>query len=586
MADQVQEVKEKTDIVQVIGEHVELKRSGRNFKGLCPFHGEKTPSFMVSQALQIYKCFGCGRGGDVFTFLEEHEGMDFPEALKFLAGRAGIKLVYEGAHVNTENQQIIELNDFAARLYHYILIKHDLGKHALEYVRKTRKLTNETIVTFQIGYAPELTNTLVKQLKKHGISTKLAEHAGLIYTGRGGETDRFRGRVIFPIYDSRGNTVALGGRILPEISDKGYAKYINSPETPVYHKSEILFGLHLAKGEIRREKTAIIVEGEMDMISSFQAGIKNVVAIKGTALTPEHVKILSRYTDTLVLALDSDFAGDNAAVRSIRLAQDEGMIIKVARMGSFKDPDEFAQNDPEGYKAALADADDIWQFLIDVSFAKHDAETGMGKAALSREVIPVLANIQDRIVQAHYMQIVSSRLGVSIEDVMAQLKNSDADDKRTHPRNVTPEVSGNQARSRRDLLEEQMIAMAIQSSPEFLPLDIDGQIQEKALVRILAALRGGGRNYDMASFVAALPDELKEIAAKLSLIELDEEAPSEEDLLAVVREYRKYVVRNHLNGLAQQISKAQSERDHKKVKELEREITRTTEELSLLEGKN
>ena len=238
--DQVDEIKQKTNIVSLVGDYVELKKAGRNFKGLCPFHSEKTSSFMVSPELQIYKCFGCNEAGDAYSFLQKHEGMDFPEALKFLADRAGVKLKPATIRRSGEKERMYEINSHAARFYNYILLNHQAGKVALNYLTKNRELSTDSIKTFQLGFSPDVSFASRKYLvekKKFGRG-ELAK-AGITYEARGRTFDRFRGRVIFPLMDHRGNTIGFSGRLLPSSKKKDLAKYINSPETPVYHKSRV-----------------------------------------------------------------------------------------------------------------------------------------------------------------------------------------------------------------------------------------------------------------------------------------------------------------------------------------------------------
>ena len=313
MADQVEEIKEKVDIVSLISERIELKKAGRNFKANCPFHSEKTPSFMVSPELQIYKCFGCGEGGDAISFLQKYEGMEFYEALKYLADRTGVKLI-QRVGLSSENEKLFNINRWASRFYHYILFNHPSAREALNYLTKVRKIKTESIKTFGVGYSPDIPEIFKKFfLDKKGFSPTEIEKVGLGYTRGGSVRDRFSGRIIFPLFDHRGNVAGFSGRILPGREKADTGKYINTPETPIYHKSNILYGLNLSKKEIKKKGEAIVVEGELDAISPWQVGIKNIVAIKGSAFTNEQAKLLSRFSENVTLALDSDIAGNIAA---------------------------------------------------------------------------------------------------------------------------------------------------------------------------------------------------------------------------------------------------------------------------------
>ena len=319
MADQIAEVKQKTDIVALIAEYLDIKKAGRNYKALCPFHGEKTPSFMISPELQIYKCFGCSEAGDCFAFLEKYEGMEFGEALKFLAERAGVKLEPLKGAGSGEKEKILEINRLTSRFYQYFLLGHKIGQLALNYLLQDRGLKLATVKEFGLGYAPEnpiaLTRFLITQKKYH---PREIEMAGIGYPKGGLMIDRLLGRIIFPLADHRGNVVGFAGRILPWAKNQEMAKYINTPETPAYHKGSLLYALNLTRSEIKHQEEAVVVEGELDAISSWQAGIKNTVAIKGSAFTEDQVRLLSRFAKRATLALNTDFAGDAAAKKGVQ----------------------------------------------------------------------------------------------------------------------------------------------------------------------------------------------------------------------------------------------------------------------------
>ncbi len=447
---QIEEVKNKTDIVSLISEYIEVKKAGRNYKANCPFHGEKTPSFMITPELQMYKCFGCGRHGDVFTFLEEHEGMEFSEALKYLAEKAGVTLTLIKNEESSEKEKIIEINKSALNFYNYALHDHPQGKRVLEYLKVTRGLSDESIKRFKIGYSPESFEALANYLiQKKKLNKNELEKAGLL-VGRG--IDRFRGRVMFPLTDHRENIVGFAGRILPWAM-QDMAKYINSPDTPAYHKSHILYGMDITKSEIRDKKYAVIVEGELDMISSYQAGIRNVTAIKGSALTEDQLRLIARFCKKIVLCLDSDFAGDEAAKRGAVMAVNMGFEVKVAHIKNYKDPDEVARNAPEEYIKAIDEAVDIWEFLVNQVFNKYDSSTGNGKASISKEIVPLLSLIQDKIVQSFYVEMVARKLSVPIEAVLSEISKNVSIQKEITPSVVYQKTE----KGRRQLLEEKLL---------------------------------------------------------------------------------------------------------------------------------
>lgn len=456
----VERVKEATDIVAIINEVVPLKRSGRNLKGRCPFHGEKTPSFYVSPERQVWHCFGCGKGGDVLSFFMEYEHMDFPEALRLLAQRAGISLssTFENTRQQSIKERIYEINHLMEEYFHYVLTKHPLGQLARNYVEQ-RGINEKIVETFTLGYAPNSWDAQYAFLQKKGYKPEDIAQAGLIVKGSRGYYDRFRGRLMFPIHDHRGQVLAFAGRVLdPKIKE---AKYINSPETPVYTKGHTVYGLDKTKDAIRREQSVIVVEGEFDFLQSYQAGNSNVVAIKGTALTEEQIRLLKRFTDTIIFALDSDVAGDDAARRGILLADQVGLSMKAVYLPQGKDPDECIRNAYTVWKKALEDAQPIYDFLLDSSLRRYDPVSVDGKRRISDEFIPILAKISNPIIQGHYIRILAEKLNLQEETISLAIrkvqKQSGVTQDRPKPQPVLPK------QSREIRLEETLLAVLLQS---------------------------------------------------------------------------------------------------------------------------
>jgi len=346
-------IKQKINIVDLIQEYLPLKKAGINFKALCPFHSEKTPSFIVSPERQIFKCFGCQKSGDIFTFLMEKEGMEFKESLEVLAKRAGVTLKRKVEQKDAKDR-LFEVNLKAQEFFHYILTKHQLGKKALEYL-KIRGLSDESIETFGLGYAPNSWESLTKFLIKRGFVVQEIISAGLAVASKSACYDRFRGRVTFPLVDGKDKLRGFSGRVLyPQ-----EPKYINTPQTAIFDKGSLLFGLNFARGEIRSKGEAILVEGEMDVILSHQAGVKNVVASKGTALTEGQIDLIKKYCQNLFLSFDMDLAGDSASRRGIEMIDRAGFNIKVIRVEKGKDAAEVI-------KADVA----LWQKAIETAFGR------------------------------------------------------------------------------------------------------------------------------------------------------------------------------------------------------------------------
>jgi DNA primase len=590
MHDQVDEVKSKVDIVSILGEYIQVKKAGRNYKALCPFHGEKTPSFMISPQLQIYKCFGCGETGDVFTFLEKYEGMEFPEALKHLADKVGVKLVSTNFEGSGEKERLFELNNLTSRFYSYVLNNHPLGKIALDYLIHDRGLTQDTINLFQLGFSPNSFGALKGFLvEKKKFTVAEGEKAGIFYLKGGQAIDRFRGRVIFPLFDHRGNVTGFAGRIMPNEANKELAKYINTPETPVYHKSNLLFGLNLAKEAIKIQKEAVVVEGELDMISSWQVGVKNVVAIKGSALTEEQVRLLGRFTKKIILALDSDMAGDMAARRGIVVAQKAGLEITVAKLGDYKDPDEAARGNPELYKKALTQTEGVWDFILDSIFSKHDIKSGSGLQAASTELAPVLASIPDKIVQAHYIDVVSRRLGVPMEAVGQEVERAEKGKDETIAKIEVPFKK--EEKNRRQLLEERLLTLAFQSDPVFLlKPKVQTLISTPLPRRILEEYlkyQDGGEKFEVEKFIQTLPKELLPGYTDMLLKDLDDlvEKPDalENESLMVVRELEILEIRHKLEILGAKMRESEEEEDKEKVIQAQEKFRELTLKLSKFE---
>lgn len=416
MSTPVEEVKLRLDIVDLIGEYVQLKQVGTNWKARCPFHNERTPSFMVSRERGSWHCFGCARGGDVFSFIQEMEGMDFPEALRFLAKRAGVEIRHVDPKLATQRTKLLDVMRWAMRYYHEVLLKAKEAQIARDYLIK-RHVSAETIDDWQLGYAPTGGDVAYRAMRAKGLADDDIFQAGLtIKKDRGaGYFDRFRGRVMFSIVDVHGAPVGCSGRILDALVDPKKptpAKYINSPQTLIYNKSAILFGLDRAKQPIKKAEQAVLVEGYMDCIASHQAGRMNVVASSGTALTRDQVKLLKRYTNTIVLAFDADAAGAQAALRGVDQALQEEVNVLMLRLPYGKDPDELIAKDPAAWDTAVAKAQPIMEYYFEEATANRDATQVKEKKAIAKFLLPILAKVGDQIEQTHYLQRLAELLRV------------------------------------------------------------------------------------------------------------------------------------------------------------------------------
>ena len=419
-----QSIKDRLDIVQIISEYVSLKKAGINWKANCPFHNEKSPSFMVQPEKQFWHCFGCGKGGDVFTFIQEMEGLEFAEALKILADRAGVKLDRFASEVNTsQKNRILEINNKAAYFFHHFLLEVPAAAAAREYLNR-RGLSVETIADWNVGFIPDQWDLLVKYLLKKGNSIDDLLLSGLVIKKDGGGFyDRFRGRVMFPIWDAHGNTVGFTGRILVE-TEKSGGKYVNTPQTLVFDKSRILYGLNKAKTDIKSKDLAVLVEGQMDVISCHQAGMKNVVASSGTALTLEQIKLLKRYSNNIAIAFDADAAGQNAAKRGIDIAMEQGMSIKIIKIpaGAGKDADECIKKNKDVWFASVSQAQDVMEWYFASAFTGFDKNDPKQKQKISDLLLQEIIRLPHAIERDHWLNRLADELGVDRSILAAEAK--------------------------------------------------------------------------------------------------------------------------------------------------------------------
>ncbi|MFA4995739.1 MAG: DNA primase [Patescibacteria group bacterium] len=429
MNDEVEQIKDRLDIVDVVSNYLTLKKAGTNLKANCPFHNEKSPSFMVSPERQTFRCFGCNEGGDIFTFIEKMEGVDFYNALKILAERAGVALKSgsvkygEREFKSDKKTRIYEINDWTKKLYHKILVEHPKAEKARKYI-KNRSLKEETVKEFEIGYAPDSWDLLVKFLKGKGYEESEIVHAGVaIKSEKGKVYDRFRGRIIFPINNVMGLTVAFTSRILENNSEQ--AKYINSSESPVYTKGKTIYGLDKAKMSIKENDLAVFVEGNMDVIACHQAGFKNVVATSGTAITPEQLTILNRYANVIALSFDHDGAGETAMKRAIKIALQNDINTKIISIeGPYKDPDEAIKADPKNWDRAILHSKPSLEYWIDLLIRKTPDLSVLTKKSIAKEILPVIKTIFSDIEKEYYIKYLANKLSVAEKTIIGALEKT------------------------------------------------------------------------------------------------------------------------------------------------------------------
>ena len=575
--DSIEEVRRKTDIVDLISQYVTLKKSGRNFKALCPFHDEKTPSFMVSAERQIFKCFGCQEGGDAFAFLMKKEAMEFGEALRYLADKAGIELKqYQPTQNQKHKEKLLAINHLASEYYHYLLNQHKSGTKAIQYLLK-RGISKTSIKTFKLGFAPLTWEGLAKYLhNKKGYSLEELEAAGLSIKGEKGFYDRFRGRVMFTLFDLRSRVVGFAGRVMEK--DPKEAKYINTPETEIYHKSQVLYGLETTKEAIKKANKAVVVEGELDAISSYQAGVKNVVAIKGSALTEQQIDLLKRFTDNLALALDADAAGDAAARRGIELAEAAGMNIRVINLKYGKDPDECAQHSSRLWKDSVDQAVPIYDYLIASAKKRFGTDTPEGKRQISEEVARVLSTISNQVVKAHYIKKLAEVLDVGEAAVAAEVDRQAKGVVLGQPASPIKPVQ-----TREEKIQDYVLALLIQSEVgieklvNLIEAKWFSEGAAKKVIEVLLEWAKAGKDWNVGKFVAGLPAELTAAVDTAYLTDLS--GDQVEDLAAEISrsmgELKNLRLKQQLTDMSARLKEAEAAKDKNQIAKLQSQFVAT-----------
>lgn len=519
---QIKQVKEATNIVDIISERIELQRAGANLKANCPFHSEKSPSFFVNEQLQRYRCFGCGETGDVFNFLEKYEGMTFAESLKYLADRAGIELKeFTPSEQDERRDNILAILELSKSFFHYLLTEHKSGEQARQYF-KDRGITNQSIKVFQLGFVPDGWDHLLKYLhKKKKYSLADIESAGMILKGKNGRYyDRFRGRVMYPLTNHRGQVVGFSGRVLEK--DAKSAKYINTPETEVYHKSELLFGYSQLYQEIRKAEEVIVAEGEMDVISSTQAHVNNIVAIKGSALTEEQLKLLKRTVDKVLLSLDMDSAGIEATKRGIGLAQKYDLELRVIQIPGGKDPDELARENPKAWRDATKSSISVYEFFLLTALKKHDQNSPEGKRKIIDELAPIFGEISHLVEQDFYIKKLADALQVREAVVKADIlkfKNKG----KLETRKQKTEENKEKIKDKRQKLEEFLLFVLLRFPTEEIIAKakklLDIQLKTTGLKQIVKQLAVLPDEFDLSSFSANLAEDLQSLLSEIYLSE-------------------------------------------------------------------
>jgi DNA primase len=511
----VAEIKSKLPALEVVGETVVLKRAGTVYKGLCPFHAEKTPSFIVTPERETWHCFGCGKHGDIFTFLRERDGLEFREALQRLAEKAGVELSERSSREDRRRRRLREALEAAITWYREVLLQAHQAEKARAYLAE-RGFTEATLERFGIGYAPNTWEAMTKRLRSKGFSDQELTDAGLASPStRGGVYDRFRGRIIIPIRDASGRAIGLGGRIMPGTEGP---KYLNSPATALFDKSRTLFAIDLAKGAIRREKLAVIVEGYTDVMAAHQAGFENIVASLGTALTAGQVELANRYADAVALAYDVDVAGEAATQRGL-VEELQGVVskVRVIRIPAGKDPDEYIRTDPDGWKAAVASAEELLPYFMERAATEVDLRQAQGRSGYTRRMIDLLRRIPDRVEQDSYIPQLSRLAGIDERILRDEMSRGPA------PIPVRPATNGVAVESESQLNPQEREALTLlllnpslaAELPEVDPVPIRDEAGRELAQAWRAAVAAGSGRSDLEAWVGGLDAATGDLARSL-----------------------------------------------------------------------
>lgn len=574
----LRQIQDRLDIVEVVSAYVPLRRAGRNFKACCPFHGEKTASFMVSPDKQIFHCFGCGVGGNIFVFVMKIEKKDFPEAVEALAEKAGIEVPRDGRvdpKAEERTKQFFAANSKAAEFFHKFLLERKEAQAARAYLEK-RGLGKETIVEFKLGYAPDLWDAFYSSVKGQ-LPDALLEKAGLVIAKKdgGGYYDRFRNRVIFPILDQKGNPVAFGGRVM----DDSVPKYLNSPETEIYTKGRHLYGLFQARKAIRDEDFVVVTEGYMDLISCHQGGVENVVASLGTALTPEQARLLKRHTKNVFIVYDADKAGEAATLRGLEVLLEEGIEVKIVRLPDGEDPDSFVKkNGGDAFRQKLKEAKNLFEYKLGLLKMTHDPGQLEGKIRIANDLVGLFSRVQNEIQRSAWTKELAAQLGLSEEAIVAEMKKSRSRGAKSAEPPAAP-VAGppvkRESQQAVSAAEKMVLGLALESADfakrlaaELGEDDFTSPLSRKIAAKVLAAAGSEGEpetSNGLTLFFRQEPEMVNlvsQVAADVEVL-----ADKEKVFTDCLVNMKRHRIRAEREGLLSQIATAERIGDREKINE-------------------
>lgn len=595
MNNNVEEIKSRLNIVDIVGEYVRLTKAGANWKGLCPFHGEKSPSFMVNEEKQIFHCFGCTKGGDVFTFVQEIESLEFREVLKILAEKAGVQLEqYKGQETQYDSKKrVMAALELATKFYETQLWKGSGKERIMKYLGE-RGINDDSIKAFRLGYAPSGWDNILKFLLDRGYSLDEIEKTGLLVKKEsgGGYYDRFRDRIMFPIMDAMGSVIGYSARVAPG-QDESQAKYINSPESIVYHKSKALYGLSLAKQSIKQKNYVLLVEGQLDVIASHQVGLNNTVAVSGTALTGDHVTMLKRYTENIAMLFDMDSAGQQAARKSADLCFQKNLNVKIVTLKDGKDAADVAQKDPQLLLDAVKKSVRAMEYFFSQALEKYDRNEADGKQNIAKEILAHVANIESQIERSHWIKKIAHELDVEekiISDVLRGVSQNVLQDQQSQK---TLSENPDSFQKRSDVIKEMLAGLIMSNSEIWQEISLgrsendwtkDGSIMQFVLGN------GEDSNFLFDIFITKVNDEkaierLRRAYFKAKYLFTQEGVMeySTEELRDIVQnyinQYKKELQKEKLHAIIREIENAEQKGDKETLAKLMSEFTRLSQQM-------
>ncbi|TCT27007.1 DNA primase [Melghiribacillus thermohalophilus] len=584
----IEEIRAANDIVDVVGEYVQLKKQGRNYFGLCPFHSENTPSFSVSPEKQIFHCFGCGKGGNVVTFVMEMEGISFREAISLLAEKSGRSLpdsfrTEKPSPASQEAQNILEAHQWLTKLYHHLLKHTKEGREALQYLEQ-RGLSEETIDAFQIGYAPDAKHFVVSFLEKKGFHPQTMVKAGLLsVTDENKYIDRFRGRVIFPIRNHQGKTVAFSARTLSDQKPK----YINSPETEIFHKGRMLFNFDLARPHIRKMSEAVLVEGAFDAIASYQAGVQNVIATLGTALTDFQASLLRRYVDTVIICYDADSAGLEATIKAASLLKKVGCYVKIARMEQGMDPDDYIQTyGSESFQKHVIQGNITYMsFYLKYLRKQFNLQTEADRIRYIEKALDQISTVDKPVEREHYVKDLADEFELSRETLHQEIryrrrkmgKYKDKQQAERHNKSNPMTKPSEKLLPAFHNAERYLLAYMLKDPEiaDFVQEKLGGAFlinEHQVMVTYLYAFYEEDHRADISRFMEYLPDEqLRNLTAQIALLPVSD-VTSNREIEDYVNVIKKEKHRRELHQLEMELKEAERQNNPVKAAQIAMEV--------------